>query len=208
MRITRWPLATALLLATAVGCSDSTDDGDDGTDDERPPEQLVILRLPPDAPPLVTNTVSFWATYGESDEARIRFQNETGGEGEEYLRFTVEDNSLLAYPDGTPFSPGDSVLITINVVDPQRILFEFQPAGLRFNPAEPAELEIRYGRTEGDYDDDGDSDEDDAQIETELAVWRQEAPGGTFTRLGTLLEIELDEVEVGVDGFSRFAIAY
>jgi hypothetical protein len=60
--------------------------------------------------------------------------------------------SLLRYPANHPtrpgdvFSPGDTVWIRV-LVDPQVLVATFEPSGLAFNPVEPAELEIRYGRT-------------------------------------------------------------
>jgi hypothetical protein len=36
----------------------------------------------------------------------------------EFLRFRVRDRSLFERPDGSPIAVGDSILITIVVVDP------------------------------------------------------------------------------------------
>ena len=55
---------------------------------------------------------------GEDRETQIFFQDESGGQGDEYLRLQVDANSLLAAPDGSPILPGDSVLIQVCVVDP------------------------------------------------------------------------------------------
>jgi hypothetical protein len=73
---------------------------------------------------------------------------------------------------------------------------------------ERPELRIRYAEAEGDFDDDGDADDDDAEIETRLAIWRQEAEGLPFLRLGTVRFDDLDEVEADLSGFTRYAIAY
>ena len=105
--------------------------------------------------------------------------------GDEYLRLRVDDEALLAYPDGTPFAEGDSVLITVRVVDPARLLFEFEPAGLTFSPRRPAELKIRYDKADDDLDEDGDVDLEDDDLELTLAIWRQESDGDPFVRLGS-----------------------
>jgi hypothetical protein len=198
---------TALPFALALACSDSGGPGDDGT---RPPSDLTILRLAEDSPPLFNPVESFYAVRGENREVRIFFEEEDdpGEAGDEYLRFAVDNDALLAYPDGTPFAEDDSVLITIRVVDPARLLFEFEPAGLTFSPNRPAELKIHYDKADDDLDEDGDVDPDDVQLELTLAIWRQEADGDPFVRLGSLLLDDLDEIDAELEGFSRYALAY
>ena len=151
---------------------------------------------------------SFYAIRGEDREARLFFQDAVGGQGEEYLRLKIPDAALLTRPDGTPFAVGDSILITVTVVNVQQILFDLQPSGLRFDPAKPAELDIEYQEAGDDYDQDGDVDVEDDQIETELAIWRQEVVGGVFERLGSVKFEDLKEIDVELIGFTRYAIAY
>jgi hypothetical protein len=200
--------ALALLLGagTAAGCSDS--EGPEDNDDTRPPAELTVLRLGAASPPLFNPEESFWAVRGENREGRIFFQNDQGGPGEEYLRLRIDAGSLLSRPDGTPFAEDDSVLISIRVVDPAQLLFELEPSGLRFSPDEKAELRIRYNHADDDLDDDGDVDDDDDTLELTLSIWRQEAPGDPFVRLGSILVDDLEEAEAELDGFSRYALAY
>jgi len=204
MRRTRWLPALALAALAAAGCSDSNGPG--GT--TRPPGELAILRLAATSPPVWNPELSFWARNDQDSEAKIWFEDSEGNAGEEYLRFRVPSGGLLSYPDGTPFGPQDSVLITIRVVDPALLFFEFEPAGLRFSPAEPAELEIEYAEADDDLDEDGDVDGEDEALEGEIYVWRQRNPGDPFERLVTLRFEDLDELEADIPGFSRFAIAY
>jgi hypothetical protein len=193
-------------IALAIACSsDGTDPDEPGT--ERPPEALNLLRLRADAPPLEQDSVSFWAFRGESVETKLYFLNDVGERGNEYLSLKLEDETLDRYPDGTSFADGDSVLITIKVVDPALILFDLEPTGLQFSPAAPAELRIKYAEADDDFDDDGDDDEDDDEIEFRLGIWRQENPGDPFVRLGTLRGDD-DDLEADLTGFSRYAIAY
>jgi len=166
------------------------------------------VRLVEDSPPLFNPVATFYAKRGEDREVRIFFQDEVGGAGEEYLRLRVDAPSLQARPDGTPFAIGDSILITVVVVDPAQLLFALEPSGLTFNPDVRAELKIHYDHADDDLDEDGDVDEDDAAIESELAIWRQESPGDPFVRLGSVLVEDLEEVEVELQGFSRYALAY
>lgn len=203
------PVRTWLALAgiaLAIACSsDGTDQDEPGT--ERPPDELNLVRLRADAPPLEQDSVSFWAFRGESVETKLYFLAVGGGRGDEYLSLKFEDETLDQYPDGTPFAEGDSVLVTIKVVDPALILFELEPTGLRFSTAAPAELKIKYAEADDDFDEDGDDDEDDDEIEFRLGIWRQENLGDPFVRLGSLRG-DNDDLEADLTGFSRYAIAY
>lgn len=200
---------TILPLALALACSDSggPDDGD-GT--IKPPSELTILRLAEGSPPLFNPVTSFYAVRGENREGEISFvDDERPGEpGEQYLELKVDAEALAARPDGSPFAEGDSVLITVRVVDAAQLLFEFEPAGLTFNPSRPAELKIHYDHADDDLDEDGDVDLDDETLELTIGIWRQENDGDPFARLGSLLIDDLEEVEAELQGFSRYALAY
>ena len=43
---------------------------------------------------------------------------------------------------------------------------------------------------------------------TLLGIWRQEQPGDPFVRLNAVLELEIDEANADLTGFSRYALAY
>ncbi len=167
-----------------------------------------LLRLAQNAPALERTEVSFWAIRGRGTEVEIRLAPGGGDDdGEEFLEFEIPEDALLAYPDGRRFARGDSVRITIRVVDPTRFVFEFQPAGLKFDPRHPAELEVSYEWADPDYDGDGDRDSDDAEIEREFGFWRQERAGQPWFRVGTVRVEEMDEAEAKITGFSKYALA-
>jgi hypothetical protein len=88
------------------------------------------------------------------------------------------------------------------------MMFEFQPSGLKFNPASPAQLRISYAAANGDLDRDGDHDSTDDSLETRLAIWRQETPGTPFERLMTLVSTSNRDVRASLTGFSRYAVSY
>lgn len=200
-----WFLITSAMVA--LGCSDSVVDPDPpGT--VKPVTELSILRLPADAPPLFNDSVAFYAKVGEDAEGVIYFQSPSGGRGQKFARLKIDDESLLSRPNGTPFAPGDSILIVMKVTDRRQLLVDMAPAGLRFDPDEPAELQIEYEATGGDLDDDGDDDGDDDQIEQQLAIWRQERPGDPFVKLGTVKTDGLRELKAELNGFTVFAVAY
>jgi len=203
-------LRTRLLLlgsAVVLGCTSSTG-GDDGT--VVPPGDLNYLRLAASAPTPCADSVGFWAFKGQSVEGALTFG--TAGDpcpdGEDFVRLKLDAQSLSEYPDGTTFNPGDSVFISIKWVGGDSILFQLRPSGLRFTAEKPAELKIEYGEAGSDLNDDGDTDVQDAVIESQLSIWRQENPGDPFVKLSTIQDEVGNELKADLLGFSRYAIAY
>ena len=201
------PALRILLLAVCAGAAASCSDSSSPPDD-RPENELNVVHVSPDSTPLFNSTVSFYAKQGENREGSLFFQDAAGGQGEEYVRLRIDANTLLARPDATPILPGDSVLITLSVVDPTEMLFDLQPSGLTFNPAEPARLKIHYAHAGGDLNDDGVTDSRDDAVERSLAIWKQENLTDPFVRLTSVLTIETDEADADLTGFSRYALAY
>lgn len=195
----RGVLAAGLLAV--VACSDDTVTNPDP--DPKPEAELNFLRPAANATPLAQKSASFYAVKGEDREIRLFYTS-----GEEFLRFKVSDDALDRYPDGSVIADGDSVLISLTVTDTVRLIVDFQPAGLKFSPSEPAELKIRYAETDDDIDDDGDVDGEDSALELTLAIWKQEIPGALWERIGSVVVEELDEVEADITSFTRYAIAY
>ena len=189
----RWIRAAMPVLLATAACSDAT-----APVETRPPAQLNILRLLPTAPPLLANDTTFTACKGQGAEGRLVFNDGSGGEGEEFARLTLDDASLLAKPDGTPFAPGECVQITMALDDPTQILVRLEPSGLRFDPAHPAQLKLEYGEAEGV----------DSTVEAKISIWRQENLGDPFVRIGSAVIENLQEVDADLLGFSRYALAY
>lgn len=194
--------AAATAVAILAASCDSTGP------EEVPADQLNIVRIAAASPPLESTTLGFYAVRGQTREGSLYFQNESGGRGDEFLRLKFEDGSIVTDAGGLPVALGDSVLITVSVVDGSRILFDFQPSGIVFNPLEMPQLRIRYAEAEGDLDHDGDVDGEDGSIEDDLAIWRQETLADPFVRLGSFLFKDVDEIEADLPGFTRYAIAY
>lgn len=194
-------LAAALALAS---CSDGS--GPAG----RPEADLSFVRQDTLAPPLLVTRDSFFAKVGDGREIRLHYESpdSPGQPGDEFLRFEVPGDGLYRKPDGSRFQAGDSILITITVVDSARFLFEFEPAGLRFNPNQPARLKVRYVNADKDFDDDGGPDPDDDEIEMLLDLWRQPAPGDLWFPLTAVKFLDLEELNANIFGFSRFAVAW
>lgn len=206
MRPIRLPLVMVAAAAVALACSDGATPTAPPV--VKPPGQLTILPLAAGHLPLYADSVRFWAVKGQNREGSIYFQDGSGGRGERYAQLQVEAEALLQRPDGTLFGPGDSVLITLKAVDPDSIYFEFRPAGLKFDPAHPAQLSIEYGEAGNDLNEDGIVNQQDTVIQKSLAIWRQPNPGDDFVQLQSVNFEDAREIEADVTGFSRYAIAY
>lgn len=172
--------------------------------------ELSFLRQAATAPALRTSDTSFLATRGERLKVELDYLPEPGAsEGEEFLEFELEDESLLRYPAGHPmagqlFQDGDTITIRIQV-DPERLIATLEPSGLEFDVEEPAELEIRYRNADEDYDEDGTPDP--PETEEEIDLWRQETINDPWVRVGELKDRDLDRIRAFLTSFSRYALA-
>lgn len=185
-----------LLCGLMAGCSDDPVDPDDGV----PEGELVFMRFASENA-VTVREASFWAKRGEHRRLEIDYAN-----GDEFLEFEVRDESLLRRPDGTLFQEGDSILITVTLDPGNRIILDFQPSGLIFNPLDPAQLEINYKYNDPDIDDDGDYDDDDLELEAAMRIWMREQTGLPWLPLATL-RIDEDDLRANVLSFTGFAMA-
>ncbi|HSU14037.1 hypothetical protein [Longimicrobium sp.] len=203
MLIRRILPAAALLLA---GVLSSCGDGSPSGPTEKPGSELVFLRVAGNAPALQTDRIQFWAKVGDGIEREIRYANtEPGYNGDECLEFKIPGNGLWKKPDGSLFQRGDSVLISIRVVDLQHFSFEFQPAGLRFSPDHPAELRLSFRWADPDLNGDGVVDDRDRSFN--FGIWKQEADGLPWVRIGTSRDSDLQELRADISGFTKYAMA-
>jgi hypothetical protein len=194
-------------LGLSLACSDSTSSGG-GT---KPPSQLTFLTLAATAPALCETSISFWAFSGEAVDTALQFPqagSDCQGSREDFLRLKIDQTTLLAYPDGTPFQPGDSVLITMSWVGNDSILFHLEPTGLLFDPTRPAELKIEYAEAGTDLNGDGSTNSEDDAVEHRLDIWRQPTLADDYAKVGVAKFEDIDEIEAKLNGFSRYAIAY
>lgn len=169
----------------------------------KPTTDLHFLRLSTTAPQLQSSVVSFYAVKGQDREIRVRFTN-----GEDFLRFRVFANSLLTRPDGSPILSGDSVLITITITDPTKLQADFQPSGLKFSSANPARLQFEFGEADKDLNGDGVVNATDTSLIPQISTWRQEVAGGDWLKVSSVVEIEINEVQADISGFTGYALAY
>lgn len=202
MLIRRFLPAAALLLAGVLSACDGGPSGPS----EKPANELVFLRAAGNAPALQTDRIEFWAKAGDGIEREIRYSNTAPGyAGDECLRFKIPGNGLYKKPDGSRFQKGDSVLISVRVVDLQHFNFEFQPSGLQFDPDHPAELRISFRWADPDLNGDGVVDDRDRNFS--FGIWKQEAEGLPWMRITSQRDSDLQEVRADILGFTKYAMA-
>jgi hypothetical protein len=172
---------------------------------------LVVNALAPaaDAPEIANPVVTFYAKVDEATEAYMYYRPRPGrADSVDFVRFRVPPGSLLEHPGGSPFAPGDSILITISLVDPERLLVRFEPSGLRFDPAKPADLKFSFLETDEDRNQDGAVDADDAAILALVDIWKRESVLAPWIRQTSVMTIGSHEIETDVFGFTDYIIAW
>lgn len=198
----RWLIAG--LLALAGACSSTS-----GPMSAPPRASVTVVVQDSTYKPLLSPRGSFYAKVGTAAELRLVYQGITPVDsGTELLRFEVPSDALYRKPDGTTFGVGDSILITITVVDPKKFLFDFQPAGLQFNPNDPARLKVEYRYADHDFNGDGVIDSTDARIATLLNIWRREPPDTLWFTFGAVKFEATEEFDANILSFSQYAVAW
>ncbi|HET9709136.1 MAG TPA: hypothetical protein VFP39_12630 [Gemmatimonadales bacterium] len=194
--------ATFAALAVVVACSTT-----DGPLNPVPTSQLHFVQQD-SAYHLLSDSASFYAKVGEDRRVELFYHGYSSDTGEAFLQFEVHAASLLKRPDGSAFQPGDSILITVTVPDTNKFDFVFSPAGLQFNPADPARLHVEYNYANHDFNGDGHHDTEDDHAQSLLNVWRREPPDTVWTSQGASNSAEFEELETAILSFSHYAVAW
>jgi hypothetical protein len=203
-----WPLLALLPLAAACaeGATQLPGPNPDSTAQQ---DSLHFLRAAPTAPPIADRVVSFWAVKGERRELRMMYRPAPGAvDSVEFARLRVDDRSLVNRPDGSPIATGDSILITITMVDTLNLIADFQPAGLVFSQSRPARLWLKYGEADPDLNEDGVVNAADTTLVLSLKIWKQELPGALWEVVPSTVNLVELEVEADIPGFTRYAVSY
>lgn len=168
-----------------------------------------FLRADRNAPTIANPVIKFYAKKGQRRTVFMFYHARPGHrDSTDLVRFRLREQSLLRRPDGTPIRAGDSVLITLRLVDPARLVVDFQPAGLRFNPNDPPDLRIRWNETNSDINRDGVVNQQDEAIKPRLKIWRRESFSQPWMRTPSVVNVPDEECELDLTGFTRYAIAY
>jgi hypothetical protein len=201
----RYRILIAALALVVGACSGS----DSTAPEQRTDNTLKLLAVAAGTPPLVTPITTFWAVKGKNAGTDIWYRPKLGQrDSTKLLEFRLGGATLDRRPDGSAIADGDSVLITVLVVDPVHLIVQFQPSGLRFSTKDPAKLRMFFGEVGDDLDHNGTVDREDDDIEHRLSIWRQELPGLPWIQLSSALSTNDRHVEAQLDGFSGYALAY
>jgi hypothetical protein len=125
-----------------------------------------------------------------------------------FFSLRLRERSLARRPDGRAFADGDSVLVTLTLVDPERMVVDCQPSGLRFSSGDPVRLKMSFLHTDDDMNPDGVVDGSDASAARRLTIWRKETAVTPWQSLASDVEIGTHEVEAEIGGFTGYVIAW
>ncbi len=222
-------LAIAAVLLAAAGCVDGTKPvGPDrasveagkrarmhvSTEETKPDGTmggkggaLHMLAQGMGVPSLETYSLTFPATKNDDVKREIHYEI-AGVKGSDFLEIVIPEGSLLTWPDGTPITEKDTVNITITV-DPVYFLIHLAPAGLRFDPQIPVELNLFYENSEDDLDGDGDADQDDETIRTTLLdTYARTGPNVPWTLLPSAHLVETREFAANLVRLENVAVSW
>jgi hypothetical protein len=206
MKISSLPVRPLLLVAAVAGalsCSDTSS----GTGPASPGPRLLTASS--SYPALATTQVSFWAVKGRNAGADIWYRPRSGqSDSTKFVEFRMGGASLDRRPDGSVIAQGDSVLITLTVSDPTHLIVNYQPSGLQFSATDQPTLKMYYVACGDDLNYDGVVDATDDQIQSQLRIWRQEAPELPWTVMSGSVVKSLKEVDAKLSGFTGYAISY
>lgn len=212
MRHPRIVLAAVVLIVSIVAaCTESPVQPDTPLTPTPNDTSLQVNALAPaaGAPAIANPIVTFYAVAGESRQAFMYYRSRPGRtDSTVFIRFRVSNGSLLARPDGSPFADGDSILITMQLIDPEKLIVRFSPSGLRFDPLDPADIKFNFLETDDDLDDDGVVTATDSTFTTMLAIWKRENANEPWYKQTSILSTELHEIEAEVTGFTDYIIAW
>jgi hypothetical protein len=196
------PFVLATLLFT-IGCEGLTiPAGETAIASDR----LTVVRVAPDAPPLLAEEVSFWIVRGEQREVQLSYAVENGYNAK-CLRLVVPADAPLRHADGRVFAPGDSALVTVRILDPGQFLFEFDAGGVQLNPASPAYMEVRYRWIAEDVNGDGVVDAEDERIAASFGIWARTGSADRWTTVSSVRDGAIAEIRAPVASFTRYALA-
>jgi len=161
------------------------------------------------APAIANPVVSFYAKLGVDREAFMYYASRPGQvDSTDFVRFRVPKRSLAFRPNGTPFLPGDSILITMTLADTVHLAVDFQPAGLVFSTRDPAKLKMSFLEADKDLNNDGVVNSIDTRLQRRLAVWRRELSSDPWLKQASVVSVGSHEVESYVGGFTSYLIAW
>lgn len=154
--------------------------------------EIPVLERDSRAPGFREERVEAEFTPGEAGELTLRFRD-----GSPYATFRVHEQSLVgARVKGERLRRKDPVRISMARVDDERFMVEFEPAGLVFNPAAPAELSFHYRHSAR------------RSHHREITIWKQESDGTPWLYVPASDNV-MDQTlaSTKIEGFTKYAVA-
>lgn len=177
--------------------------------DDVPQSTPHFLTTAPGSPPIANPVLSFWAKKGTEAVGTMYYSALAAAkDSTAFLTIRIRARSLATRPDGTPIAEGDSVLITLTLIDPVRLIVDCQPSGLKFFPDRPATLKMSFLHANEDLNGDGVVDSADLALLSTLQIWRREEGTDPWFAQPSDVSLALHEVEADIGGFSGYAVAY
>jgi hypothetical protein len=168
-----------------------------------------FLRPGDSAPAIANPSITFVATKGQDVIVRMYYRpTRAGHDSSVFAEFRVAQQALDRRPDGSAIANGESVVITMTLVDAARGIIDFEPSGLRFSSRKPAVLRISYANANRDLNGDGVVDARDLLLEQTLHIACQETPSSPWIPVPSSKTVEGDEIEASISGFSGYAIDF
>jgi hypothetical protein len=199
---------TSAPTLTGVASSEPRASGGGGSGGSGGGTTINFLTAAPGAPS-VNSPIAFWAVQGQDRTAEVSYVSANGGNlSRKLLRLRLRSRTQIVRPDGTLLAPGDSLLITITVTNLSAGLAQFEPSGLRFTGKDPATLTMWYTEADHDFNHDGVINALDTNIEKQFAIYRQEAVGLPWIKVGSTVSTDIDQVQANIPGFTNYVIAY
>ena len=147
-----------------------------------------------------TGIVYFWAKQGEDRTGEIFAVGGTsGGNGDRLVRLRVRKDAQIILPNGVHLAKGDSVRISMQIIDPVTLVTQFEPSGLVFAGKKVAQLTMWYGRTNAGGT---------TSLERQLSIFRQESSIEPWDKVSSVVLTDTDEVQSYIGGFTNYVIAY
>jgi hypothetical protein len=167
-----------------------------------------LLQQAPNTPALEKTKITFVATKGTETEVTLKYgKDATHKDKQIFAQFTIPPLGLKTRPDGRPIGIGESIEITLTVIDPLKFLIKLEPSGLKFDPANNAVLTLSYIYAIQDFNGDGEINDVDRDIERNLRLWRKDGTA-PFQKLEGTPQLATDRVSAVIGGFSNYLIAY
>ena len=201
-----------ILVLVAAACSDQT--GPSPTALQMPlaavasPTGTHILQQAATAPRLQTYQMSFWAKRGTQTTVFVNYRRRPGQWlPDPFLRFRIPINGLVAGAGSVPLARGDSVRITLTI-DTVFFNVDFQPSGVLFSSASPAQLAFWYENASPDLNGDGVVDATDQVLKDQLAIWYRGSRTQAWRQVWSKNDPSQEVVTAALYHFSQYAVAW